>query len=164
MLPMSFRPHTRGQAGFSLIELMIAVVVVGILAAVAYPSYTEYVARGHRSQLRAQMEQAQQWLERYYSARYFYGDTATATANASFDDQGFATSPPSSGGDARYTLAVLVANGGQTYTITATRAGTMGSDHCGNPTITNTGVKGVETGSFGTKHTDAAAAVAACWR
>jgi type IV pilus assembly protein PilE len=158
------RPFARAQAGFTLIELMIVVAIVAILASLAYPSYVEYVARGHRSQLRAEMEQAQQWLERYYSARYFYGDTGAAPANTNFAAQPFATSPPSSGGGARYTLAVVVANTGQSYTIAATRAGTMANDQCGNPTITHAGVKGVVDGSFGTRYADAAAAVAACWR
>ena len=52
------------QQGFTLIELMIVVAIVGILSAIAYPSYAEYVRRGHRADARAGLLQAQQWLER----------------------------------------------------------------------------------------------------
>lgn len=146
--------------GFTLIELMITVVIVAILASVAYPSYIEYVARGHRTQLKGQMVAAQQWMERYYSERYFYGDNGTAAVNTAFSNQGFAQSPPSGEGPARYTLGVGVGNNGQTYTITATRTGTMSNDRCNNPTVTNTGVKGIS----GKDGTEAATLVADCWR
>lgn len=152
--------------GFTLIEVMITVVTVGILAAVAYPSYTAYVARGHRAQVKAQMVAAQQWMERYYSERYFYGDSgdsanaAANTTNTAFASQGFAQSPPPGEGDARYTLGVRVDAGGQGYRLTATRQGSMRHDRCGDPTLTHTGVKGVggKTGD------EAAALVAECWR
>jgi len=146
--------------GFTLIELMITVVIVAILASVAYPSYIEYVARGHRTQLKGQMVAAQQWMERYYSERYFYGDNGTADGNTAFGSQGFAQSPPSGEGPARYTLGVSVANSGQTYTITATRTGTMTNDRCNNPTVTNSGVKGIS----GKTGAEATSLVADCWR
>ncbi|MCH8181347.1 MAG: type IV pilin protein [Proteobacteria bacterium] len=157
------RPRAAAPRGFTLIEVMITVVVVGILAAVAYPSYTAYVARGHRTQVKVQLAAAQQWMERYYSERYFYGDRgegANATVNTAFASQGFAQSPSSGEGDARYTLGVRVDAGGQGYTLTATRQGTMRNDRCGDPTLTHTGVKGVagKTGS------EAANLVAECWR
>ncbi|MEK6668133.1 MAG: type IV pilin protein [Pseudomonadota bacterium] len=158
---MTMPPRTQVTArGFTLIELMITVVIVGVLASLAYPSYIEYVARGHRTQVKGQMAAAQQWMERHYSERYFYGDDAAATANTAFASQGFAQSPPAGEGAARYTLRVSVANSGQTYTITATRTGTMASDRCNSPTVTNTGVKGIS----GKTEDEAAPLVADCWR
>lgn len=147
---MTMRPKVHlsvrrmASGGFTLLELMIVVVVIGILSMVAYPSYVEQVARGHRTDLKAQMVAAQQWLERHYSANYFYGTSAAAdTANTLFDAQPFANSPPE--GRVQYTLSVTVGGTGQTYTLTATRApgGAMASDPCGDLSVTNTGVKSV---------------------
>jgi len=69
----SRHPFNRRLAqGFTLIELMIVVAVVGILSAIAYPSYTEYVRRGHRADARAGLLQVQQWLERAATATGTY--------------------------------------------------------------------------------------------
>jgi len=61
--------------GFTLIEVMIAVAIVGILSAIAYPSYTEYIRRGHRADARAGLLQAQQYLERASTATGVYPTT-----------------------------------------------------------------------------------------
>jgi len=154
----------RGASGFTLVELMIVVGIVAILAAVAYPSYTRYVARGHRAQVMTQMAAAQQWLERVYSESYRYDQNASGTSvtgtSGLFAAQAFSHSPSTGEGAARYTLAVaLSGTNNQTYVITATRAGTMANDECGDPTVTNTGVKGVVADSATVTNP-----IATCWR
>lgn len=151
--------------GFTLVELMIVVAIIAILASVAYPSYIEYVARGQRAKLKTQMVLAQQWMERFYSENYRYDQTAAGVANT-FSTQPFSQSPPPGEGTQTYTVTMAPVTGdtaGQTYKITATRANAMASDHCGDPSVTNTGVKDVINFDTG-KHTTAAVAIVDCWR
>lgn len=149
--------------GFTLIELMITVAIVGILAAVAYPSYLEQVAKGRRADARARLMTAQQWMERFYTERSSYASGADDTRNDQFDRQSsFATSPPVSEGATMYTLGVAVAGTG--YTLTATRqAGSpMAADRCGNLTLTQDGTRSV-VGYDTDRYASVAAAVVACW-
>lgn len=127
--------------GFTLIELMIVVAIVGILAAVAYPSYAEYIRRGHRAEARAGLLQAAQWMERAATAKGTYPLVADFPA-------ALKTVPNN-----RYDVSIASADGA-TFTLTATPKGAQVGDKCGNYTLANTGLrgaKGVTTGDIVTE-------------
>ena len=115
----------RRQSGFSLIEIVVAIAVVGILASIAYPTYTSSVRKTRRAEAEAQLVNWAQQLERYFSANATYvgGDVGA----------------PSPKG---YTLTAtnVTATG---YTLQATRKESQSDDQCGNLTFTSTGVKGI---------------------
>ncbi|TQN07864.1 type IV pilus assembly protein PilE [Acidovorax temperans] len=136
------RHPQKAQLGFTLIELMIVVAIVGILSAVAYPSYTEYVRRGHRADARAGLLQAQQWLERAATATGAYPTELPATLTWANDST------------KRYTISIGGPATTSTFTLTATPRGAQVGDKCGNFTVTHTGLrgaKGVTTGDIVTE-------------
>ncbi|MDP3218312.1 MAG: type IV pilin protein [Deltaproteobacteria bacterium] len=125
------------QGGFTLIELMITVVIIGILAAIAYPSYTQYVLRANRAEARSILLETAQFLERNYTTanRYDLDSAGNAVALP------FARSPKSAvAGTEKYDITV--ANAAQTFTLNATPDGVMTGDACGTITLTNAGVQG----------------------
>lgn len=138
------------QRGFTLIEVMIVVAIVGILAAIAYPSYMEHIRKGNRADAEASLMQLSQFMERYYTGTGRYSKTAGQT------DVPDNPAPPYPTGT-NYTFTITVGNAGTSYTATATpnSSGVMANDKCGNLTLTNTGLKG-QTGTGAT--------TADCWR
>ena len=72
----SGRQNSGRQKGFTLIEVMIVVAIIGILAAIAYPSYAEYMKKGRRTEAKSEMQQIAQRLSNYALRN---GSTAGAT-------------------------------------------------------------------------------------
>jgi type IV pilus assembly protein PilE len=73
------------QRGVTLIELMIVVVVVGILAAIAYPSYQAQVLRAHRAEGKAELMRYAQSLEQCFTLHNRYDDAACTVLDAPQD-------------------------------------------------------------------------------
>ncbi len=124
--------------GFTLIELVIAMVVVAILAAIAIPSYQAQVRKSHRTDAKTTVLDLAAREQRYYSVQNSF--------TPSFVDLGYSTvaqaSIPSPAG--YYTITVAApapaAGANPTFTITATATGTQTSDtSCNSFTVDNTG-------------------------
>jgi type IV pilus assembly protein PilE len=138
------------QQGFTLIELMIVVAVIGILTAIAAPNYSEYVRRGHRAEARAGLLQAAQWMERAATANGVYPLTAalpTSLESVPSDRYAIALVSPTGG---------IAADNGRTYTLTATPKNGQTGDKCGNYTLDQSGLRGANGVTTGT-------IVSECW-
>ena len=101
----------RRMQGITLIELMIVVVIVSILAAVAYPNYQEFTARAKRNEARAALLRLATNQERFYLNNNTFTQDLTSL--------GFATTPTWTTETGYYTIQVTAANASN-FTATAT--------------------------------------------
>ncbi|MEO8022834.1 type IV pilin protein [Polaromonas sp.] len=113
--------------GFTLIEVMITVAIIGILASVALPSYNDYVRRGQIQEAFTHLSDYRIKMEQYYQDNRNYGASAgavCATDATASSWNGFAPA------DAKYfTYSCATSGSGQAYTITATGSSARAVGH-----------------------------------
>jgi type IV pilus assembly protein PilE len=129
-------------AGFTLIELMIVIAIIGILASIAYPSYTAYVERGRRSDGQSALLDLSHRMDQYFSENKSYeGATLTQLGVKEISPESY------------YTLSIanLADN---TFTVNATPIGAQSSDSCGTLMMNQLGQRGF---------TGASGSLADCW-
>ena len=148
-------------AGFTLIELMVTLTIVSILATVALPAYTGYVARARRADARTQLMQVTQFMQRFYAANdSFEQDRA---ANAVIDQIPASLKQSPADGVKLYELAIPAATlnaAGYEIRMVPVTGGNMDNDSCGTFTLTSTGVRGVLAGA----DVGAASLRDSCWK
>lgn len=142
--------NEKKNGGFTLTELIIAVAIIGILAAVAYPSYTNYLKRGKRSAAASFMQtlgnkEEQQMLN---TRCYFNYPTDAACTPPSITVPNEVST--------NYTITISASNTSTppAYTLTATPLSTFSDSNCGTLTLTNTG----------TKNSSGTDSVTNCWK
>ncbi len=124
------------QRGFTLIELMISIAIIGILATIVYPFYQHYIQQTNRKAAIAEMYVIGQALERYYNHHNGTYDDGVAppNKNTNIDSLVSAINGRIQGYNISVTIDVTPANLGQAYMIVATQD-TMGDPDCGDLTI-----------------------------
>ena len=130
------------QQGMTLIELMIVVAIIGILSAIAYPAYQQYVESSRRVNAEGKLLEIAQWMERQYTT------TGSYPANASLPSS-YSKIPDT--GTAHYTVAIVgAASNAVSYELKATPVanGPQSGDACGTLSISDAGVKTASTGTL----------------
>lgn len=143
------------HAGFSLIELMIVIAIIGILAAVALPAYNNYITHSRRAAAEACLSQYATYMQRYFATNLSY---AKDTAGNAMDDAALPTLDCSTAQNTGPYYSYKFSKDeptASTFSLEAIPQGTQAVNdaQCGTLILTQTGAR-TTSGSAGT---------AACW-
>jgi len=139
------RTAAHGQSGVTLLELLVAVAIVGVLGSIAYPSYMQYVVRTNRSIAKSMLLQVADRQEQFFGDNKTYAADLTALGFAAngfmVDDQGGVVGATST--DRLYAIT-LTNTSAVTYTVNATPQLMQANrdPHCQALTLTHTGLRG----------------------
>jgi type IV pilus assembly protein PilE len=112
---------------------MIVVAIIGIISAIAYPSYQSYVEKTRRTAAQGKMLELAQWMERAYTTN---GSYPTATASLPLALRNIPEAAPF-----QYEVTLGAGATATSYTLIATAKGSQVGDDCGNLSLSNTGAK-----------------------
>jgi type IV pilus assembly protein PilE len=148
------RRNPARSRGFTLIEVMIVVAIVAILAAIAYPSYLESVRRSRRAEARAQLMEAAQYMQRFYSQNDSFKFSIASPGTAMTLPPALQSVPRQ--GAQTYKID-LVTHTPSAFTLEAAPTGAMVGDRCGKLRLDNTGKRDITGQKAGVTTDD-------CWR
>ncbi len=131
------------QRGFTLLEILIVVAILGILTSIALPAYNESVLRGGRAEAKGELLQVAADQERYFSSFNTYITDATPMVTPTVAARTRTTQ------NALYVISVAAGGSGigSSFVATATPQGDQTDDVCTTLTITNTGQRGATGGT-----------------
>lgn len=148
-------PAGSSRRGSTLIELMFVLVLIGVLATLAYPGYAEAVRKARRAEARAQLLETMQYMQLFYSEHDRY-DQARGESRTAVLPDAYARVPRSGMQTYRIGLAPA-ALGPSSYRLQAEPIGAMANDRCGTLTLDSVGRRGMVDAQPGLT-------VEACWR
>ena len=140
--------------GFTLMELMVAVAIIGILSAIAIPSYRDSVMKSRRADAKAALMDLANAMERRFTENNSYKGAAGTIATPA--DTGAARIYNVDSNTATYYDVTINASDDTTYTLQAAPKAAQAGDKCGTLTLNNAGVENIAGGSTGVTAAD-------CW-